>query len=167
MDDNEWDDNSFPLAYLITFRTYGTWLHGNDRSSVDLRGQNLYRSPKVSPNSKLESEMARRMSGSPFVLNHVQRVAVDAAIREVCNFRDYELNALNIRTNHVHVVVGANCAPDPIATAFKSYSTRRMRTEGLVKAEQRIWSRGQSTRYLRKENHVGRAIEYVLYGQGD
>lgn len=31
-----WDDNTFPLAYLVTFRTYGTWLHGDKevRSAV-------------------------------------------------------------------------------------------------------------------------------------
>ena len=23
---SEWDDNDFPLAYLITIRTFGTWL---------------------------------------------------------------------------------------------------------------------------------------------
>jgi len=31
----------------------------------------------------------------------------------------------------------------------------------------KIWSRGCSTRYLCKEKHLGLAIEYVLYGQGD
>jgi hypothetical protein len=27
MDEADWDDNQFPLAYLITIRCYGTWLH--------------------------------------------------------------------------------------------------------------------------------------------
>jgi hypothetical protein len=25
-----WEENTFPLAYLLTFRTYGTWLHGDE-----------------------------------------------------------------------------------------------------------------------------------------
>ena len=29
----DFDDNEFPLAYLITFRCYGTWLHGDERGS--------------------------------------------------------------------------------------------------------------------------------------
>ena len=29
----DFDDNDFPLAYLITFRCYGTWLHGDKRGS--------------------------------------------------------------------------------------------------------------------------------------
>lgn len=28
------DDNEFPQAYLITFRCYATWLHGDDRGSM-------------------------------------------------------------------------------------------------------------------------------------
>ena len=28
----QFEQNSFPLAYLITFSTYGTWLHGDDRA---------------------------------------------------------------------------------------------------------------------------------------
>ena len=27
----DFDDNEFPLAYFISFRTYGTWLHGDER----------------------------------------------------------------------------------------------------------------------------------------
>jgi hypothetical protein len=29
----DFDDNEFPLAYLITFRCYGIWLHGDERGS--------------------------------------------------------------------------------------------------------------------------------------
>ncbi len=25
----------FPPAYLITFRTYGSWLHGDEKGSID------------------------------------------------------------------------------------------------------------------------------------
>ena len=29
-----WNDTDTPLAYLITFRSYGTWLHGDERGST-------------------------------------------------------------------------------------------------------------------------------------
>jgi hypothetical protein len=29
-----YEENTFPLAYLITLRTFGTWLHGDERGSV-------------------------------------------------------------------------------------------------------------------------------------
>jgi len=44
-----WNDTDIPLAYLITFRCYGTWLHGDERGSVD-RFHNQYQSPSAAPN---------------------------------------------------------------------------------------------------------------------
>ena len=37
-----WNDTDTPLAYFISFRTYGTWLHGDERGSID-RFHNRYR----------------------------------------------------------------------------------------------------------------------------
>ena len=31
--------DGYPLGFLITFRCYGTWLHGDERGSID-RGHN-------------------------------------------------------------------------------------------------------------------------------
>ena len=162
-----WDDNEFPLAYLITFRTYGTWLHGDDRRSVDLRGQNGFNSPFVEPNARLVGLMKANMPEEPISLNALQRRLVDEAIREVCTYRKYGLKALHVRTNHAHVVVTAASKPEPIATAFKSYATRKLRSENAVDPGRKIWSRGESTRYLWRQEFVNRAVDYVVHGQGD
>ncbi|MGQ0540308.1 MAG: transposase [Blastocatellia bacterium] len=65
------------------------------------------------------------------------RAHVEAAVREVCEFKGFGLSALNVRTNHVHSVVSAQSKPEQIATAFKAYSTRRFRAENLVGPEQK------------------------------
>ena len=52
-DMRDFDDKEFPLAYLISFRTYGTWLHGDKRGSMD-RKHNVYGTSKISPNPALE-----------------------------------------------------------------------------------------------------------------
>jgi hypothetical protein len=41
-----WNDTDSPLAYLISFRTRGTWLHGDERGAID-RFHNQYRSPYI------------------------------------------------------------------------------------------------------------------------
>ena len=48
------DCGSVPLAYLITFTTYGTWRHGDERGSVD-RAHNAYRTPHLAHNQRRES----------------------------------------------------------------------------------------------------------------
>jgi len=45
----EFTESRIPLAYLITFRAYGTWLHGDSRGSVD-RFHNRYGAPLIAPN---------------------------------------------------------------------------------------------------------------------
>jgi REP element-mobilizing transposase RayT len=162
-----WDDADYPLAYLITIRTYGTWLHGDERGSVDTHDNyNRPGSPRRPPNRLLYERMRENMKFPAVLLNSEQRRAVARAIEEVCKFRDYQLKALNIRTNHGHVVVAAQSPPEKIANAFKSYSTRELRRCGLINADAKVWARGRSRRYLWRENHVAAAIDYVLYCQG-
>ena len=44
-----WNNTDAPIAYFISFRTYGTWLHGDERGSIDLHN-NIYGNPKNAPN---------------------------------------------------------------------------------------------------------------------
>jgi trehalose/maltose transport system substrate-binding protein len=46
-DYREFQDRSVALAYLITFRCYGTWLHGDIRGSVDRRYFNRFGTEKI------------------------------------------------------------------------------------------------------------------------
>ncbi|MBC7933262.1 MAG: transposase [Rubrivivax sp.] len=167
MFDDEWNDGPFPLAYLVTFRCFGTWLHGDGRGSVDAHGKNIYGTPDIALNSKLEKRMREKMGQAAFLLDSAQRLVVEDAVREVCEHRKWILQAVNARTNHVHAVVSVKAKPEPVINAFKSYATRKLRDSNLLTAETRPWSRGGSRRYLWKPRHVALAIEYVLYGQGD
>jgi len=92
-----------PLAYLITFRSNGTWLHGDPRGSVD-RFHNLYGSPRLPPSSQRMQYEQRLLDLNPIKLNSSQRAAVEKGIRDTCRIRKWRLWAFNIRTNHVHTV---------------------------------------------------------------
>jgi REP element-mobilizing transposase RayT len=160
------DTNIFPLAYLITFRTRGTWLHGDDRGSVD-RQHNVYGTPRIGVNPSRRHFEELQANTPAMTLNARQRVTVEKAVREVCLYREYALLAVNVRTNHVHAVISAVCEPEPILEALKAYGTRKLRQAGLISASTKPWVRHGSTRYLWKERHVERAVNYVLNGQGD
>jgi REP element-mobilizing transposase RayT len=161
-----YEENEFPLAYLLTSRTFGTWLHGDIRWSVNRRPRGPKERRLMSPNLPLEDAMASEMKQPPFILNKEQRAVVESAIAEVCENRGYSLKAVNARTNHVHSVVAAQRKPEGIINAFKAYSTRKLRDSNLVSPDERIWSRGRSRRYLWKPSNVIAAIDYVLYSQG-
>lgn len=108
-----------------------------------------------------------RLKSAPFKLNPRQRNAVKDAIKNVCKFHDHQLFALNVRTNHVHIVVSAGRKAELMMHSFKAYATRRLRGDGLINAEDKVWARHGSTKYLWTNEHIEQATEYVLYGQGD
>ena len=162
----DYDDNEFPLAYLVSFRAYGSWLHGDERGSTS-RKQNKFGTPRLPPKPQLQLAETKQLKHPPIKLNARRRLVVENAIREVCMHRNYWLRAINIRTNHVHTVVSAALKPEPILQAFQAYATRALRQAGLLAPDVKPWSRHGSTPYLWKERDVERAIEYVLFGQGD
>ena len=163
----KYEENQFPIAYLLTWRTYGTWLHGDDRESVQRGRDPRFGTVKIDPSIPLVEHMASEQPQPAVILNPTQRRVVEEAIRETCDFRGYSLRAANIRSNHGHAVTSALVKPEKIVNAFKTNATRRMRAEGLIGPDERVWSRGASTRYLWKPKHVEAAVEYVLYSQGN
>ena len=59
------------------------------------------------PSALAEDRDRNLMKGRPFVLNAEARALVESAIREVCDAREGKLLAINIRTNHAHIVAAA------------------------------------------------------------
>jgi REP element-mobilizing transposase RayT len=163
----DFQDNSAPLAYLITIRCYGTWLHGDVRGSMNRLGRNGYGAKKIEPIRGLENSDRSQMRATRFRLDARKRDAVERAVREVSKRRGYNLLAVHARTEHVHILVSSSSKPEPIMTAFKAYSTRRLRIDGLIGREDKVWSRHGSTKYIWTEPSVRNAIEYVLHEQGD
>jgi len=75
--------------------------------------------------------------------------------------------AMNIRTNHVHLVVGcANIPPERMLSQLKAWTTRRLREAACVSADTRVWTHHGSTRYLWNKRSVDAAIDYVTDHQG-
>lgn len=162
-----WDEKTLPLAYLITVRTYGTWLHGDERTSVKRDGWNHFGHPRYRPNASLESWMRAEMNGDPVLFCETMRNIADVAVRDLCKHRGYSLYALNVRSNHLHAVIAAAMKPERIADAVKAAVTKSLRLAGYFSMEAKVWSRGRSRRYLWKPSHVKAAVEYTHFGQGD
>jgi REP element-mobilizing transposase RayT len=161
-----WNDTDSPLAYLISFRTYGTWLHGDQRGSTN-RFRNRYGDLHLSPNKGWHGHNRKRLKTDPFLLGPRERRSVDRAIRETCRTRQWHLQALNVRTNHVHTVVTADSKPGLVLNALKANATRQLRRDQLWSHLFSPWADKGSQIRLWNERSVANAIAYVLNGQGD
>jgi REP element-mobilizing transposase RayT len=136
-----------PLAYFITYRTYGTWLPGDARETVD-DSHNVPGTPRIPANAGREDSARERMRGFPVKLSGPQRLVVDRTIREVCGHCGWSLHELNVRTTHIHGVVTVPCSPEAVMNRWKSWATRRMVEAALVERGERLWARHGSTVYL-------------------
>jgi len=162
----QWNDTDVPFAYLITVRTYGTWLHGDERGSVD-RIMNKYGTPRIPRRDHRRQYNLSIMTNTPVYLNAARRKAVETAIIEVCRRRGWTLLAINVRTNHFHVVVVTpGLKPDRALNAFKAYATKQMRENGCLTSEHSPRVDKGSERWLWNEMSVANACDYVVNGQG-
>ena len=99
------------------------------------------------------------LARSPFVLETASREVIDTAIRDVCVHRGWTLHALNVRTNHVHLVVSTGSTPEQMMTSLKAWCTRRLRQAGLIPEGIKPWSRHGSTRYLWQIHEIEAACQ--------
>ena len=110
-----------PIAYFITWSTYGTWLPGDERGWVE------YRHGWKLPDPIRELEAAAKMTEDACYLSPEQRDAVEKQVAETCGHRGWTLHEVNCRTNHLHVVVTARAHPKVVRSHLKAWCTRKLK----------------------------------------
>jgi REP element-mobilizing transposase RayT len=155
-----------PLAYFITFSTYGTWLHGRSPGSVD-RQHNQPGTPWLPPSPNREAVRHAQMRQAEYLLDEQRRAVVLRTILEVARHRGWKVWALHVRSSHVHGVVSAAAKPEKVMADFKAWASRRLREQLGEEADRDRWTQHGSTRYLWDEPAVAEKIAYTLDGQGE
>jgi len=154
-----------PLAFFLTWTTYGTWLPGDERGWVE------YGKGSQPADTERQGFAESLMRETACTLNPEQRRLVEDTIAAHCRIRGWTLHAVNCRTNHVHVVVAADRDPNEIREQFKAWCTRKLKEWQRVHAppEEPIrtkwWTERGSDRFLNDEESLEDAIHYVLEGQ--
>jgi REP element-mobilizing transposase RayT len=114
------------------------------------------------------------MTEDACILNDAQRVLAEDTIRSHCEIRGWELFAVNCRTNHVHVVVGAATTPKRVQSQFKAWCTRRLIEQECLRIEnadeaaavrENWWTERGSRRWVYTARGLELAVDYVIDGQ--
>jgi REP element-mobilizing transposase RayT len=157
-----------PLAYFLTWPTYGTWLPGDDRGWVKRHhGHQL-------PAGSLELEAMARMTDDACRLDERQRRLVEQTVAHHCRIRGWKLHAVNCRSNHLHVVVTANRQPNEVCKQFKAWTVRKLKQLGHspgtlsktpIHIREKWWAERGSKRFLNDEDSLEAAILYVRDAQ--
>ncbi|MBD3345554.1 MAG: hypothetical protein GF401_10880 [Chitinivibrionales bacterium] len=153
-----------PVAYFITFRCYGTWLHGDKRGSMDRISHNKPGIPLLPSSHARQRQERKQMKHPPVLFTPQQRLVVDRTIRSVVEYNRWLLHALRVMQDHVHVILTAGKNPELVMNSLKSWCTRRLREGGFIEETTKPWSRHGSTRYLWNEDELKKACLYVNEG---
>ena len=90
--------NSFntgdPIAYFLTWTTYGTWLPG-DKRGWNRKGE----FESLPPDSLTLESAASRLKETPFLMSTADRTIVEETISKHCEIHKWILHTLNARTN--------------------------------------------------------------------
>ncbi len=150
-----------PLAYFLTFTTYGTWLHGDPTNSIIRRNGTA---ELMESNPFLFQYEQSRLKDPPVNLQADQWPLVLDTILEVIKIRKWHPFALHVRSNHVHAVVKAGDRIDLVMDHLKRWSTRRLRENGFH--YKKVWTSKGSRKYMFRPEKLREKIHYVIYEQG-
>jgi REP element-mobilizing transposase RayT len=148
-----------PMAYFITWTTYGTWLPG------DSRGWRKTRAGEQPPQPLLEHWCRERMSEEALVLTIDQRRKVEDVCHRHAEIRGWELHAVRARSNHVHIAVTADAEPKKVRDQFKANATRVLRNPPHAISKNKIWTRGGDIELLDGEDDLEQVVIYIEQAQ--
>lgn len=148
-----------PIAYFLTWPTYGTWLPGDARGWIEHRkGWKL-------PDPILVLEAQAKMRESACVLSLQARTIVESQVAETCQFRKWTLHTVSCRSNHMHVVITAgNVVPRKIRSDLKGWCSRRLR-ENIDANRENWWAERGSIRWVFDETNLASILTYVSSAQ--
>jgi REP element-mobilizing transposase RayT len=165
------EERQMDRYWLLTWTTYGTWLPGDDRGFVsnvdrgDGKGHRLNQ-PGTEPASAMRglTRMARQSMKGPSVYLEMDHAHVLLQqFQETAKYRGWQLQAVAIMRNHVHVVVGVPGDPEPenLLRDFKSYGSRALNQRWGKPSSGTWWTESGSRRKLPNEVAIAGAVAYV------
>jgi REP element-mobilizing transposase RayT len=146
-------------AYFLTWTTYGTWLPGDVRGWVDRHRKH---GEIVDPPDHKREEAARgAMKDEAVLLDETLRETARKAMMATAAYCGWLVHAMEVRSNHVHVVVTAADKPvGEVMRVLKAYASREL-NKTYPGRQARWWTREGSKRMLFTDEALSAAIQYV------
>ena len=126
-------------AYFITFRTYGTWLHGDPRRSYSHRYKRIFE-----PNESLNNLRKGNLVNPIVTFSEQERAVLFDAIVEIGLSGKYNvfIDAVNVRSNHIHILVTprSDITMAQLVNIIKNRLSAVVKTFPRFQNYQKIWT---------------------------
>ncbi len=150
------DMNDRPLAYHITFGTYGTRLHGGERASVDRR-HNTPGEPVLGRIESWERVERHRMRFPPVRLTPAQRLYVEEVVPQVCQRGGWTYHIAACGEDHMHVLLSTDASGNAVRRWLKVWLGQALGQRWSMEKGRRWWANGGSVKWVWDEAYFKRA----------
>ena len=150
----------YPLAFHITFGTYGTRLHGDDRGTVD-RSENNFGDPIVGRQEQWHAEETSKLKYPRRILTVEQRITIEQMIPAICERGGWTHIVSAAAPDHVHNLIAATVAGKDVRKWLKRWLGESLSARWPTEPGQSWWAECGSVKWVWKEDYLGRVDEYV------
>jgi REP element-mobilizing transposase RayT len=152
--------NPRPIAYHITFGTYGTRLHGDPRGTVD-RSMNQPGDPIISADRGWWVYERERLKYEPVVLTPEQMRFVEGVLPDVCVRGGWEFHTGAGGPDHVHNVITADADGEAVRKWLTRWLGEALSSEWKRPEGATWWAEGGSVKWIWNDEYYGRVYGYV------
>ncbi len=150
-------------VYFLTFSYYATWLLGNEKGSYRWNSQHFSSEPGL-------LEYMRNLCQAPkVVFEKFSCALIHDAFVDVCREKSWHIDALNVRTTHIHAIIYAPNFDDPnkLVGILKYEIRKRVKEELDFKEGDKIWTKRAGNLFVDNIAFWRAKVDYVLNQQGD
>lgn len=153
-------NDDFPLAYHITFGTYGTRLHGDPRGTVD-RSHNRPGDPILGADpSRWQREQGTLRYPAVFLTDQ-QRQHVEAEVACICQRGGWEYIICSAASDHLHTLLSAAAEGAAVRKWFKRWLGETLSERWPLPDGQSWWAEGGSVKHVWDEDYLENVYGYI------
>jgi len=153
--------DDFPLAYHLTFGTYGTRLHGDPRGTVD-RSHNRPGEPIIGADPAWWSREAASLRFPPVYLTLDQRRFAEATLPDICARGGWTHLICSAGPDHVHTLLSTAAEGAAVRRWLKRWLGEALSRRWPLPQGQSWWAEGGSVKWVWTQDYLDNVYEYIL-----
>lgn len=140
----------WPLAFHITFGTYGARLHGGDRPTVD-KLHNQYGEPMIEQDSRRLERAVPRQTHATVRFDNDKRLYVEQVVPGICQRGGWTYYICAAQPDHVHNLVSAKTDGQVVRRLLKRWLSESLSERWRDEEIRSWWAEGGSVKWIWKE----------------
>jgi REP element-mobilizing transposase RayT len=149
-----------PLAYFISWGTYGTRLHGDPRGTVD-RDHNERGTPVLGFDPIRWEREKGLLKFPPVFFTREQMRFAESVIPEICERGHWNYLTCAAGPDHVHAVLDFPFDPKAVRGLLKRWLGQELSNQWRLPAGATWWAESGSIRWAYEQDYLRNILNYV------